>query len=275
MSRQLRITFDTNTLGPLVEAFRAQSNGNSALFAGAAEAVILLAVQSGEILPRAAETVLTLEGVQRKDRVVYFGGYKAKVSAARSEEPNADGVIKLSLTIGGGTSPPTLNQMQLDRLNDFVSLGGRFFMIPRLGGVPRPQTITNALVTCTAEELMACTERSGELSRKIENAKAGINQAKALAKRLDPHVVPWINAFMNAISPQDEQAVGDAIAEWADGDLIAGHYGYGNEILCTNDKAGGAGSSSVMSAANRAWLTRDYGVQFMTLEELAREKPWK
>jgi len=261
-----RVTFDTNTLRALVTAFRAQQQGNASAFAGKPEMIVLEAIQTGKVLPRASDTVLTLEGVQRKDRVVYFGGYKPNISI--TESAGRDGSIKVSFSIAPGT-PPTLNKIQVDRLNDFVSLGGLFMLIPRIGSVPRPKTITDALVVEMADERKQREEWSAELVRKIEAAQASIYHAKQLAHRLNPQAVPWTAAFKNAVTSQDENAVGDAIAEWADGDFIAAHYGYGNDVLCTDERSKGASSFAAMSAENRAWLTADYGVRFMTLEELA------
>ena len=270
MSHSLQVTFDTNTLAPLVTAYLQE---NAAMLASKPETVILSAIQNGVILPRAAETVLTLEGVQRKDRVVYFGGYGAGVSVSKSAGPK--GGIKMGFTIGTGATAPSINQGQLDRMNAFVALGGRFMLIPRIGGVPAPQTMMKDLVLETSDEQKIRQKRSFELVRIIEKAGAGIHEAKTLAERLEPGKVPWVNAFAKTITPQDEIAVGDAIAEWADGDMIAAHYGYDNDVFCTNDRAKGAGSSSVMSAKNWAWLTSDYGVRFMTLEELAQSKLWR
>ena len=61
-----------------------------------------------------------------------------------------------------------------------------------------------------------------------------------------------------------------AIAEWADADSIAAHVGYGIDLFCSEDQGKSAGGISlILDAANRAWLTATYGVQFATLTELA------
>jgi hypothetical protein len=49
---------------------------------------------------------------------------------------------------------------------------------------------------------------------------------------------------------------------------IAAHYGYGNDFFCTGDEAR-PGHPSILDAANRAWLTADFGVRFCTIPELA------
>jgi hypothetical protein len=55
---------------------------------------------------------------------------------------------------------------------------------------------------------------------------------------------------------------------------VAAHYAYGNDIFCTLD--GGKaeerrGEPAVLDANNRDWLTEEFGIQFSTLGELAKE----
>jgi hypothetical protein len=60
-----------------------------------------------------------------------------------------------------------------------------------------------------------------------------------------------------------------AVAEWADGDSVAAHHGYANDLFCTEDRAARAGRKSVLHPAYRGWLRRAYGVEFVTMAELA------
>lgn len=74
-----------------------------------------------------------------------------------------------------------------------------------------------------------------------------------------PSFYPNIDAFHSAFRK--------VMAEWADFDVVTGHYAYGYDILCTDDK--GRTSGAIFSSTDRARLSRDFGIQFMTLEELA------
>jgi len=58
-----------------------------------------------------------------------------------------------------------------------------------------------------------------------------------------------------------------AIAEWADGDSIAAHFGYGIDLFCTEDR--GRRGRSVLDDDNKAWLQRDYGINCLSLAEFA------
>ena len=68
----------------------------------------------------------------------------------------------------------------------------------------------------------------------------------------------------------NEKIFAKACAEWADGELVANHIAYRNDVWCTNDLARAAGTS-IFDPTNRAWLTAEFGVRFTTLEELTKE----
>jgi hypothetical protein len=69
--------------------------------------------------------------------------------------------------------------------------------------------------------------------------------------------------------PGSERKAARAVAEWADGDSVAAHHGYANDLFCTEDRAAKAGRKSVMHPAYRGWLHRAYGVGFVTISQLA------
>ena len=70
-----------------------------------------------------------------------------------------------------------------------------------------------------------------------------------------------------AAAPHNGKVLAKACAEWADGELVASHIAYKNDILCTNDQARAAGIS-IFDRENREWLASEFGVRFATLEEL-------
>jgi len=76
------------------------------------------------------------------------------------------------------------------------------------------------------------------------------------------------------LTASDQKQINKLVAEWADGEAVACHIGYGNDVFCSYDKAGKTGQRrSVLNLANRQWLTETYGVRFMSLAELAEGLP--
>lgn len=64
----------------------------------------------------------------------------------------------------------------------------------------------------------------------------------------------------------------ECVAEWFDMDLIASHYAYGNDVLCTLDAASSAGSYSIMHA-NQAAILASYGIKAVSPAELVNMVP--
>lgn len=67
----------------------------------------------------------------------------------------------------------------------------------------------------------------------------------------------------------EEKDFARAVAEWADGDSVAAHVAYNNDLFCTEDQGKSPGDSSIFDANNRQWLAVTYGVEFATVRELA------
>jgi hypothetical protein len=76
-------------------------------------------------------------------------------------------------------------------------------------------------------------------------------------------------ARMAKAARSDSKQFARAVAEWADGDSVAAHHGYANDLFCTQDRGVGAGRESVLHPANRGWFRRVYGVEFVSIAELA------
>jgi hypothetical protein len=69
----------------------------------------------------------------------------------------------------------------------------------------------------------------------------------------------------------EHKEIQKAVGEWADGDSIAAHIAYGNDFFCTGDEGKSAEGTSILDSDNRKWLEASYGLQFITLRDLARK----
>ena len=77
-------------------------------------------------------------------------------------------------------------------------------------------------------------------------------------------------ARMEKVARSDSKRFARAVAEWADGDSVAAHHSYANDLFCTQDRAVRAGRHSVLHPAHRGWFRRVFGVEFVTVAELAK-----
>jgi len=48
-----------------------------------------------------------------------------------------------------------------------------------------------------------------------------------------------------------------ALNEWADGDSVAAHYGYGIDLFCSEDFGKNPSGTSVLDNNNQKWLNEE------------------
>jgi hypothetical protein len=108
-----------------------------------------------------------------------------------------------------------------------------------------------------------------------EIAKRGVGQAIAVELGLQfsqrdgvqkPEL--FLQGLGRAQDRSERKKVAEAIREWADGDSVAAHYGFGMKLFCSEDFGGQ--TRSVLNDQNRHWLHESFGIEFVTLSELAR-----
>jgi len=62
--------------------------------------------------------------------------------------------------------------------------------------------------------------------------------------------------------------VREIIAEWSDMDILASHYGYGNDVFCTIDRSKETGTSGILHLSKRDELRNNFGIEILCPEEL-------
>jgi hypothetical protein len=260
-SNQFRITFDTNTAAKIVTAYRAKRDGNWTKYKDLPEGSILTAIEDGHVVPFATNVSLDLEGIPNADRKAYFAAF-GFVSSEESSTSPTQYVFTLK---AGSTHEVRIHDIQDRRYTDFVSLGGKFLNHPRVGQERLSRIVSEHMADDALFSVQERLDRTSAISREIESWGCGMAWIKALGHELDP-AAPWFQALAKATVDCDER-VANAISEWADGDAVSAHYGYGNNVFCTNDRASGAGAASVFSAANRNRLSQEYALVFCDLTE--------
>jgi hypothetical protein len=101
-----------------------------------------------------------------------------------------------------------------------------------------------------------------------------MSRIKAIGERIKSRTTwagPWYTALNQAQDEQERKEIEKAVAEWADGDAIAAHIAYRNDIFCSADRGQSAGGPSIFDVENRAWLQNTYGIRILSLKMLAAE----
>ena len=267
----MRVTFDSNSWQPIVFPDKFPKDPRYADFLK-----IQAAVRDGRIRGYISETVATLEGIKKTDRAAYFGGSVPKVDFR--EEVVGDR-FRIRVTMGPDDSRhPGLAGVLSDSLTAALALGVRLLRAPRLAlAKPAELRDPNLFAEETDEAEMAARQaRFGETAQAIEARGVGLAVARAVSERIKARLglsVPsnwaWYQFLARAADAGEDREIAKSIAEWADGDALASHVAYWNDLFCTEDLGKSAGAASVLDPGNRAWLEATYGVKFVTISGLA------
>lgn len=262
----MNVTFDSNVFQHVVRPDKFPRDKDVAHIRAIHEAL-----KAGTVKGFVAETMADLEAIKRTERVAYFSGAKSSAKIEETELPG--GKIKIGITVGAKPAAhPGVPSILKDRFDDAINLGFKFMRCPRIG-LPRPQVLKDSWFAAEPSAAATSSRLDGFMAagRAIEDRGVGIAIVKSIGTRLNgtnPDHKTWFEGLASALSSQEQTAVADAVGEWADGDSVATHIGYGNEFFCTRDRAVAAGKS-ILNVANRQWLSSEYGVVFVDIEELA------
>jgi hypothetical protein len=249
----IKVTVDTNTFDKAARPHVYAKDPDHGSFVKVHEGV-----KDGRVKGFLSDPIVTLEGIKVDDRADVFG---STALASRITEEGCD-TIHVNLRTEQPLRSP-LHPKQAERLGAALALGMKFLGTPRVG-VEVPNA--DPYVQETEQELTARLDRLVTLAKAIENRGLGSIQAQRLAQRL-ANTAPtmpalWLKALSAARDIHEKRDVARAIAEWSDGDSIAAHYGYGNDIFCSGDEAR-LGHTSILDATNRAWLMTEFGNRFL------------
>jgi hypothetical protein len=268
----MRVTFDTNVWEHLVRPAAHQNSPEYASLLAVHEAV-----RSGRVSGFISETFATVEAIKRRVRFEYLEDRPSPINV--SSEASSGGRIQGQIRIAANSDDhPGLPAIQRSLLEEAFALGFKILPSSRLGTL-RPPELNRAetRIPLTEEQnnnIWPLMERIDEVATAIEARGVSMAPLIAIAERIQRRLgirePAWFDGLGQARDQAEKKEIADAFSEWADGDSIALHVGYGLDIFCTNDHAKAAGSS-VFNMENRAWLASTYGVRFMSLAELAQE----
>lgn len=236
---------------------------------------ILEAIKKEAIKGYFSDTFVTLEGVMRKHRVEIFGSRKISCFSSPSEFPNT-----INIAIGASMSKLDLHASHLNTVTSLLDLGLRGLKGPAYLGdnfsIPASMDIYESITT---DELIKFREKmeAVEIAIGNKNIKTGKSVGKCRARKLGLKWLMrdhrndeiWYQGLALCKDKSENKQVVEAIAEWADGESIVRHIGYGNNYFCTLDEAKNAKGASIFDSEHRKWLKCEFEVQFVTPKDLA------
>jgi hypothetical protein len=242
----LKITFDTNVLKGTVTPDSRIGEIDHADYVAVHEAV-----KSGRIRGYFSEAVIALDALyaprksnklaRRKDKVDIVGGTRFVTEA------HATGPRTIEINIGARwPQRPPIDQQFCDLIYAALALGMRALIGPRhMGHCLSVQDFgENLYEPYPVGELVERADKTNEIDAVL--ARRGIGRSRAVglglefiqrdsAGQSDTRGRPkwWPEGLQKAIDQTERKKVHDAINEWADGDAVAAHIGYGNDFFCT------------------------------------------
>ena len=268
LDQPLRVTFDSNAYRQAVDPTKSRRDATMDELEKINDAL-----RDGRIKGFLSETLATLEGIQNAQRGAYFSKARARVDIEEEELP--DGRIKVGFVVGADDSlHPGLHPIVARWIAAATALGLKFLYTPRIGQ-PRPSELLSGApfeIEATSEEREARQERFFAALAAIEARGVGFSVLKRIADNIQKRTQqqgPWFSILQAAKDQQEHTQIQKAVGEWADGDTVAAHIAYRNDLICVADKGKSAGGASIFDDGNRGWLEQTYGVQFVTLSELA------
>ena len=221
-------------------------------------ASIRAALTSGRLAGFICEAAFRIEAIRKGERACYFASPQMDIRFNGIAE--SDGKISFAVSFGpDDRRHPGLPEIQAQKLRCALASGVRLLRGMSWMGLPSPKEIRDpSIFVAETKDAMAQREqRQIDIYAHMETRAVG----KAAFDAAGGWSAPREGSF-------NEKKFRKACAEWADGELVAAHIAYQNDILCTEDHANSTGAS-VFDRANRAWLSEEFGVQFATLQELA------
>ena len=264
-STPLTVTFDTNTLASVVAPETAQRG------TGASGAIVAAAMQAGRIRGFFSETVITLEGIKNVDRADVLGRTRVVSDASSTGKNN------VTLTVGIRHVRNPLDPRSSARVRRSLDLGMQpLRTAARIGGYHlRDENCALYEPDGGILELVRCMDKVNEMTTEIARHSVGQAIAVELGLRFSqrdgiekPEL--FLQGLGRAKNKPERKMVAKAIREWADGDSVAAHYGFGMKMFCSEDFGRRGQGRSVLDDQNRQWLTKSFGIEFVTLSELAK-----
>lgn len=259
------VTFDSNTLNSVLYPEFSQRENK-----GEAE-IVRNYIISGQLRGFFCETLVTLEGITKRDRPSTMGSAHINVKTHQTNDQN------IGIKIGIEFTQALINIKHMNRINDALSLRilplstgkemGNFHLDDEIYPLYKP----NGGIT----ELVRCMDKVHELSRNLGCKGVGKAAAIELGVKLTQKYRSGEDELFHrglghAKTKSEREDVAKAVAEWADGDSIAAHYGFGMDLFCSEDFGKSSKKASVLDEDHRRWLKSDFDIDFVTLIDLAR-----
>jgi len=255
----INITFDSNVWEKIVTSSEASNDS----FFKLKKLIINKKIQA-----YICEIAISLESIQKIERAAFWQEYEPRLNyETHGGKINRDGTT----TIKGGVcfssyneKHPGLHPKLKEKLLLAEHLGFKVLRMTNLGTVRSPEIPQNMFVESTdIDSFWSYAQKLSDCADYIVELRCGSYEYDKFKNKYSSY-----SSSTFKIDDSEEKGFIKSIAEWVDGDSISAHYASRNTIFCTEDRAKGAGNSSVFSKNNRTKLEHKYAIKILSVNEL-------
>jgi len=229
-------------------------------------------ISSKKVKAYICEIALSLESITKKERATFWANYEPLFeNTTLGGTHNTDGSITIHNHFcfsPNNEKHPGLHQTLIEKLELANALNFKVLRMTNLG------TIRTSEIPKEMLEDSRTIDDFWEYAQKLYDCAEYINEIKCGSyeydKFIDKHSyrglsIPYLFKEMDAYNTK---VFAKLIAEWVDGDSIAAHYAFGNDIFCTEDQAKSTGQKSVFSQCNVAHIKNKFGINILSIDEV-------
>jgi hypothetical protein len=206
-----------------------------------------------------------MEGVNKKDRTAFLSTQEMRPRVIDTDDPD----FNLVMYAPDQSARPRLSPKFEDRLNDAAQLGILVIKIPLYTELKLPISFVAKEppdFVGKFESIYSAIKQRGVGRAPLENLGPELAMKAGGSHKFALGAIPDLSCY----TADEREKIKSTVAEASDGDAVAAHFAFGNDLLCSEDFGKSASSPSVLDADNRNWLTKTFGIQFATLGELAQ-----
>ena len=248
----MRVTFDTNVFGPVACPEKYSSLREINIIKQLRELLIL-----GQFEAFISEASLSLDAINHEERVdVFFREWANKYRniILPNPSPERKEIIACAMALG-------IKILHVPRvaLGSFIDIPSEYWakddVFPQSERIQR----INSFTRIYAENGLTRLQKFGD----------------ELAKKHTLENEFWLDGI---VTEYDQLVAGEKkkfvlkvremVAEWSDLDIIASHYGYGIDYLCTIDCGHNSGANSLFGETSRKNLKCDHGISVISPKQL-------
>lgn len=222
-------------------------------------------IENEKITPFICEVSISLESIKKKYRARFFESYEPIFEEVHHESDKQS--IRGSICFKpNNDSHPPLPKILLQKLDLARVLGFKVIRMNRYGTVRTNEIPQDMYYDSNSESMEEFWHRADlfvECAEFISMLGAGQAEYNEFVEEFKIQARS-VSHLPKEIPADQHKRFSKAVAEWADGDLLAACYQNDIQYLCSDDRGKNAGSSSAFATQNLAMISECFNINILS-----------